>query len=545
MWLGIPPKEQPADFYRLLGISRFETDVEAIVNAADRQMRHIRTFQLGKNARDSQKLLNELATARACLRDSTSKAAYDERLSAQIAQQNPPPIATRHSASSLKTRRSRRSQPQRPIIEVVKVIAGGICGVAIATVLLWYGFGMDVLGVVEPREERTTDPLALDFASPKPNIPRPDGRGLDEVIEVKQKEPGVRPDQPSASTITPHIESAPSAPVQVPSTERDERAAVEFPPQLRSGGTVPSLAVAPFNAAQARGYQQAWADFLGLPMRFRNSLGMSFELIPPGVFTMGSPSSEQTYATDEVQREVEIANPFYLAETEVTQTQFEIVMKSNPSEFRGPDRPVEMVTWEAAASFCEKLTEIALPDIVSGSYRLPKEEEWEFACRAGTTTRFSFGDEDTDLSSYGWYGDNSGVETLDTMALWLEVSADGKRYSERLTANGCKTHPVGTLRPNPFGLYDMHGNVYEWCQDACEPNTTTRDLTYDTGMSEFHVRRSSTCFDSSWSSRSARRYCNCNSQPGSTQGMRVLLQLPPDLLARIETSPNSITVTSE
>ena len=122
---------------------------------------------------------------------------------------------------------------------------------------------------------------------------------------------------------------------------------------------------------------------------------------------------------------------------EITQAQYEQVMGINPSEFKGADNPVETVNWDDAVEFCRRLSELPAEKKAGNLYRLPTEAEWEYACRAGTTTKYSFGDDESDFGEYGWYRENSGITT----------------------------HPVGSKLPNAWGLYDMHGNVYEWCQD--------------------------------------------------------------------------------
>lgn len=167
--------------------------------------------------------------------------------------------------------------------------------------------------------------------------------------------------------------------------------------------------------------------------------------IEPGEFVMGSPPDEEGRFLDkeEPQTRVTLTRGYWIGQYEVTQAEFEAVLGFNPSLFRGvPDRPVEKVTWFDALNYCAALTERErqagrLPD--GFAYRLPTEAEWAYAARAGTTTRFSHGDDPgyKRLRDYAWYGGNSGL----------------------------RPHPVGQKLPNPWGLYDVHGNVFEWCLD--------------------------------------------------------------------------------
>jgi len=170
-----------------------------------------------------------------------------------------------------------------------------------------------------------------------------------------------------------------------------------------------------------------------LVLTFAKGVKMKLVRIPAGKFVMGSPKTEAGRRDDEgPQRQVTISKAFYMGVTEVTQAQYESVTGKNPSKFKAPLNPVEMVSWNDATVFCE-----ALSKKTGRVVRLPTEAQWEYACRAGTKTRFSFGKEDKDLAAYGWYKANSGG----------------------------KTHPVGQKKPNAAGLYDMHGNVWEWSRD--------------------------------------------------------------------------------
>ncbi len=307
----------------------------------------------------------------------------------------------------------------------------------------------------------------------------------------------------------------------------------------------PKPAVAPFNATQANEFQEAWAVHLGLPVEYTNSLGMKFRLIPPGEYRRGGAEEDLDYwltkaPPTEVSEwkvwlnaalpahQVVLTEPFYLCVHETTQQQYTELMGTNPSHFSktggGKDlfpayntsqHPVEQANWFDARMFCAKLSareHLAPPPEAPidnqtpydpTAYHLPTEAEWEFACRAGTTTRFWTGNDDSSLDSAAWHGTNSEL----------------------------RTHPVGTKQPNPFGMYDIHGNVFEWCDewfgtDDYQPfasKTAVDPYNVATGTSYRRVIRGGNYFEPPIAAHSSLRRTSAPDGRVTSVGFRVAL----------------------
>lgn len=482
-WLGIPPKHQPPTHYRLLAIDEFESDPDVIEHAADRMMLHVRQFQIGAHSGLSQRILNEIAAAKRCLLTPTAKARYDtelrtrqgvtgdhspapgpqefgQPLDALLSMAQPAPFGLNSLAPSASFERHR---PRKSKIRAWAVAAAA--GGTVVVVLL-------VMVVA----------IAMSGRSHRPET----AINVDERVKS----------QPTANS-----ESQKRSVVRLPANEKDdgsvtERSETAESDMAASDGSKSTdaqqdsapfeaaarrpLAVAPFDAEQALAFQEKAAADLDVPVELVNRIGMKFRLIPAGEFMMGSAPEEIDGALAVIggdaiwsnnvrsqgpQHRVIVTRPIYLGIHEVTQSQFEQVMGQNPSHFAasGPGKdvvagletskhPVEMVSWNEAVAFCTRLNESEQKKPIgsatnsggpsSSAYRLPTDAEWEFACRAGTTTRNWIGEQDEQLGQAAWTGTNSGG----------------------------RTHPVGELKANPFGLYDVQGNVWEWVQDGWDLN---------------------------------------------------------------------------
>jgi formylglycine-generating enzyme required for sulfatase activity len=243
---------------------------------------------------------------------------------------------------------------------------------------------------------------------------------------------------------------------------------------------------------------QSITQFRPQPITEKLPNGVTLEMVglPAGQFLMGSPDSDPDAKSDEKPQHPVKVNSFAIGKYPVTQAQYQAVMGNNPSRFQNnPQNPVEMVSWNDAQAFCQKLSQIT-----GKTYRLPTEAEWEYACRAGTTTRYYFGDDANELGDYAWYYGNSGGTT----------------------------HPVGQKKPNAWGLYDMSGNVWEWCEDNYDsyenaPRDGTAWLTND---SDVRILRSGSWNLYSYNCRSAIRIGDIPSRVNDFLGFRVACVSP-------------------
>jgi len=223
------------------------------------------------------------------------------------------------------------------------------------------------------------------------------------------------------------------------------------------------------------------------PFTEKISNGVTLEMVslPAGEFLMGSPDSDpDAWDSEKPPHQVKV-NSFAIGKYPVTQAQYQAVMGTNPSHFKNNSwfknnlqNPVERVSWNDAQAFCQKLSQIT-----GKTYRLPTEAEWEYACRAGTTTRYYFGDDANQLGDYAWYKGNSQNTT----------------------------HPVGQKRPNAWGLYDMSGNVWEWCEDNWHSSyigapTDGSAWSINDNDNDYRIRRGGSWYFNPNYCRSAYRY---------------------------------------
>ena len=273
-----------------------------------------------------------------------------------------------------------------------------------------------------------------------------------------------------------------------------------------------------FSAEKAKEHQRSWAEFLGVPVTFENSIGMKFSLIPPGEFEMGGGGQfdDEIPTNGNRRHHVSVTRPYYLAIHETRQRDFKTVSGTNPAKFdpanRGSfDHPVESLLVRDIEAFCRQLAALTSEKTAGRTYRLPTEAEWEHACRAGTVTRFTFG------------------ETITRAQANFKGNGSGDPAPKGMTV------PVGSYLPNAWGLFDMHGNVGEWTKDFKDSGFNSRSTVDPTGpfsgdMKVFKGGDFGSTDDIHVSS--GMRFYGGLGAVASHIGFRVVLQIPTDAAAR-------------
>jgi len=248
---------------------------------------------------------------------------------------------------------------------------------------------------------------------------------------------------------------------------------------------------------------------------FSNSLGMEFALIPAGTFTMGSPKDEKGRGTSEARHKITISRPFYIQITEVTVGQWEKIMGRRLLNFRKTDDlPIVKVSWHDAIKYINRMNARG-----EGTYRLPTDAEWEYAARAKTTT------------TYSW-----GAKIDCTNAMYSNNQSKSDACVDHVRSKGLKPDrpaPVKSYPPNAWGLYDMHGNAWEWCQDGFDPDKHGLDphTTYElvdpiiSRSTNNRIRRGGSWFGKGGSCRSANRTYSHSSVRYRTTGFRLVREV--------------------
>ena len=447
-WLGIPKGHRPPTFYQLLGISPDEQDAEVIRTAAKRQEDFVRKFSDGPYKSDASSLSFQLQEARLTLLNAKTRKHYDSKLGLIYERQRKNVREFGHSlAGGGAASVGEESGLAREFLKIMSVIlAGFIIMAAVAYRLDWIHLRKEAEKAIDE-----ADQLVARQVKPEP------------APAVKPMLPPEAPDRPQAVKVDPPPITPPVNPPETVATIEKEEVT--------------------------------------------NSIGMRLRLIPAGEFQMGSrrterrpadrgrspfgllmPDEEQALKRSEAPHQVRITKPFYLGKYEVTRGQFRKFVEAtkyitdaerngpgglglvptdrkvfankreftwqNPGFEQTDDHPVVLVSWNDANEFCGWLSKHVGP-----SYRLPTDAEWEYACRAGTTTLWSSGDDFPSVALMANVKDTSMSAKLASFRD-TEVWDDGHPF----------TAPVGRFKPNLWGLHDMHGNVMEWCQDWHDPD---------------------------------------------------------------------------
>ncbi len=453
--LGIPPGPRPPNHYAILGLPLFEPDPNVVHEAVLRQTAELKRYALHRDPdriRRVQEMLNEVNGAGVILQDPKTKGPYDEELAqklgigppvpeATVVEESPPPAIPTltpvappvppppRAAAAAPVARQEAAPPARQPFLAV------LRDYAVDILVLYWGWGLLALALV----------LAI---------------GLPIVLW---------PSSPEAQ--------APPKPTTATRAEPKKRAEPVWP----------------FDAAEARRWQADVANELGTGVEQQVTLGdgvtLHLVLIPAGRFDIGSPAAEPDRDDSEGQKPVAIARPFWLGKYEVTQRQREAIMGTSDAKVAGPDHPVERVSWDDCRALLARLNE----RVPGGGFRLPMEAEWEWACRAGTASRFCFGDSDAGLGDYAWHSANSA---------WFP-------------------HPVGERRANAWGLHDMHGNVWEWCASPFSTRYDGSESQGEQAPSGLRILRGGSWFNNPWDCRSAERSVRVAGFRGDNVGFRI------------------------